>query len=119
MPDELTLYEYGRLAIKTASKETLDGWDATITCAALGLTGEAGEFADRVKKLLFHGHLLTQEEKDALRKEVGDILWYCNLAAVGLDTTLEWIARDNIEKLRLRYPEGFDSESSKRRYVKE
>ncbi len=80
--------------------------------AALGLTGEAGEFADAVKKGLFHQHGL---DKDHLTKELGDLLFYIRLAALGLGVSLEHIAEENDRKLRERYPEGFSVERSKHR----
>ncbi len=83
-----------------------------MTNAALGLSGEAGEFADTVKKHLFHGHPLDREE---LLKEVGDILWYAALACDALDASLGAVMAANIEKLRRRYPEGFSSERSQQR----
>ncbi|MGQ9481949.1 nucleoside triphosphate pyrophosphohydrolase family protein [Chloroflexus sp.] len=83
-----------------------------LTNAALGLSGEAGEFADTVKKHLFHGHPLNREE---LLKELGDILWYAALARDALDVRLSTVMAANIEKLRRRYPEGFSSERSQQR----
>lgn len=83
-----------------------------LTNAALGLSGEAGEFADTVKKHLFHGHPLNREE---LLKELGDILWYAALACDALDVRLSTVMAANIEKLRRRYPEGFSSERSQQR----
>lgn len=80
-----------------------------LTNAALGLSGEAGEFADTVKKHLFHGHPLNREE------ELGDILWYTALACDALDVRLSTVMAANIEKLRRRYPEGFSSERSQQR----
>jgi len=77
--------------------------------SALGLCGESGEFADLVKKNLFHGHDLNKEK---LISELGDILWYTARAAYGLGVTLEDIARKNITKLYKRYPDGFSSERS-------
>ena len=75
----------------------------------LGITGEAGEVADIIKKAAFHGHELDIPE---LEKELGDVLWYlANIASVvGLD--LSDIAEKNINKLKKRYPEGFSEERS-------
>lgn len=76
---------------------------------ALGLAGESGEFADEVKKHLFHGKELDQEK---LVKELGDILWYLAAAAKYLGVSLSDIAAKNNEKLRVRYPDGFSYEAS-------
>jgi len=83
-------------------KETMDYW-------VHGITGEAGEVADVVKKYRYHG--VTDFKGDdfltALEKELGDTLHglagMCNY----LDLNLATVARKNIEKLELRYPTGF------------
>jgi NTP pyrophosphatase (non-canonical NTP hydrolase) len=85
---------------------------ALLLNAALGLTGEAGEFADAVKKALFHHHGL---DKDQLVKELGDLLFYIRMAALGLNVSLEHIAEENDRKLRKRYPYGFTVERSRNR----
>ena len=77
---------------------------------SLGLAGESGEFVDLMKKHLYHGHYL---DLDAVRSELGDILWYLSSISEALDLNLEKIAEMNIEKLRARYPDGFDSDRSK------
>jgi NTP pyrophosphatase (non-canonical NTP hydrolase) len=77
--------------------------------AALGMTGEAGEFADQIKKWLYHKHPLDRAK---LKKEIGDVLWYCAQAAHGLGVSLGAIAEENIIKLQERYPEGFSHERS-------
>jgi len=75
----------------------------------LGLTGEAGEVADIVKKHIFHGHELDRKE---LIKELGDVCWYLSLLGHALDVPLDVIMISNIEKLRNRYPEGFSESAS-------
>jgi NTP pyrophosphatase (non-canonical NTP hydrolase) len=99
--------EYQRLALRTEApgrprRERLLN-------AALGLCGEAGEFADSLKKHEFHAHALDEAE---LRKELGDVLWYVALACDALGLQLGNVMEANIEKLRRRYPEGFSSERS-------
>jgi len=75
----------------------------------MGLCGESGEAIDIVKKHLHQGHPL---DKEKLSKELGDIAWYLAETAYALDLPLEKILRDNLEKLKNRYPEGFSSEKS-------
>lgn len=77
--------------------------------AALGLCGEAGEFADVVKKWFAQGHAL---DRDKAIKELGDVRWYLELAAWALGTTLEEVEQRNIAKLSARYPNGFDTNAS-------
>lgn len=79
---------------------------------ALGLAGESGEAADVLKKHLFHGHPL---DRDALKKELGDVLWYVAALASAADLTLDEVAQHNLDKLRARYPDGFDTQRSQER----
>lgn len=76
---------------------------------ALGLVGEAGEFAELVKKRLFHG---AEWDKERAAKELGDVLWYLARAAADLGLPLSEIAARNVAKLRQRYPAGFSAEAS-------
>lgn len=76
--------------------------------AALGLAGESGEFADHVKKILFHDQELTSERRAKMEKELGDILWYVNAGCKALGKNLVFTADRNIVKLSDRHPEGFD-----------
>ncbi len=69
----------------------------------LGLTGEAGEAADKVKKILRDkGGYASEEDKAELVKELGDVLWYVANVARYLDTDLSEIAKGNINKLESR-----------------
>ena len=83
-----------------------------LVISALGLNGEAGEYSELVKKHLFHGHPL---DVDACAKELGDILWYLFDAADAIGITEEEIAQRNIDKLRKRYPNAFNTERSMNR----
>lgn len=96
----MTGNEYQRLAMRTATSKCRD-----MANAALGLTGEAGEVADEIKKFLFHGHPLNPEK---VVKELGDVLWYVALMADLLNVSLDFVMEHNIEKLKRRYPDGFD-----------
>jgi NTP pyrophosphatase (non-canonical NTP hydrolase) len=80
-----------------------------LTNFAMGLAGEAGETVDIVKKHVFHGHEL---DKAKASKEIGDVLYYAAALATTLDLDLDVIALENVEKLRKRYPNGFNSADS-------
>ena len=103
----MTVNEYQKLAMTTLNP-ALDKKDVLIN-GVMGLCGESGEAIDIVKKWLAQGHELN---RDALAKELGDIAWYLAETATALDLNLEDVLEANIEKLRKRYPDGFDSERS-------
>lgn len=102
-----TFEEYSRAADRTISEKTAAfGQIGMLDAAALGLAGESGEFADHVKKILYHDQTLTDERREKMEKELGDILWYVNLAARALEIPLVVLANENIVKLAERHPEG-------------
>ena len=103
----MTVNEYQKLAMTTLNP-ALSKKDALIN-GVMGLCGESGEAIDIVKKHLAQGHEL---DKEKLAKELGDIAWYLAETATALDLNLEDIFRANIDKLKKRYPEGFDSARS-------
>lgn len=78
----------------------------------MGIAGEAGEVCDLLKKVAFHGHEL---DKDKLKKELGDVLWYVATLSTTAELSLKEVAEANVEKLRKRYPEGFDEVRSQNR----
>jgi NTP pyrophosphatase (non-canonical NTP hydrolase) len=84
--------------------------------AALGLSAEAGEFTEVVKKVFLQGKPYTQENAFHLKRELGDICWYLAQACMALDTDFNEILQMNYEKLSARYPEGaFDVYRSENR----
>lgn len=103
----MTINEYQELAMKTVNPKL--NKDEILINSVMGLCGESGEAIDIVKKWFAHGHELDREH---LKKELGDIAWYLAEAATALDLTLEEILEANIEKLRKRYPEGFETKRS-------
>ncbi len=103
----MEINEYQKLAMITLNPE-LDKKDVLIN-SVMGLCGESGEAIDIVKRWLAQGHEL---DKEHLKKELGDIAWYLAEAATALDSSLDEILQGNIDKLKKRYPEGFDKEKS-------
>jgi NTP pyrophosphatase (non-canonical NTP hydrolase) len=103
----MTLDDYQRLAARTLSPGQSPS--DRLANAALGLTGEAGEVAEHVKKHLFHGKPL---DRDAVVKELGDCLWYIAALAGVVGVSLDEIGATNIDKLRRRYPDGFSHQAS-------
>lgn len=106
----MTINEYQKLAMMTLNP-VLSEKDILIN-GVMGLCGESGEAIDIVKKHLAQGHEL---DKEALIKELGDIAWYLAETATVLGVSLEEVLTLNIEKLKKRYPEGFDVEKSIKR----
>ena len=99
--------DYQKLA-----NRTLYGNEQVLTNCALGVASETGEVVDLIKKYTFHGHDL---DKEALTKELGDVLWYLSQIAEWADIPFENVATQNIEKLEKRYPNGFSKEASQNR----
>ena len=103
----MTINEYQSLAMRTLNP-ALSEKDVLIN-GVMGLCGESGEAIDLVKKHLAQGHALDRE---GLIKELGDVAWYLAETAYALDVDLETVLAGNIEKLRRRYPQGFEREKS-------
>jgi len=102
----MTGNEYQSLALRTANGLTME---QLLTNGVMGMCGESGECVDMMKKHLFQGHDL---DKEHLAKELGDVSWYIAITAHALGYDLDTIFEMNIEKLRKRYPGGFDAERS-------
>lgn len=114
----MTANVYQKLASRTlidAPEDAITSAETMLVWNALGLTGEAGEVADLIKKAIFHRHGLEDATRAKLKKELGDVCWYVAAVCSGLGFTLEDVMQGNIDKLQERYPEGFTSEASKNR----
>ena len=99
--------EYQKAAMATLNP-ALDKKDA-LNNSVMGLCGESGEAIDIVKKWLMQGHEL---DKEHLVRELGDVAWYLAEAATALDIPLEAVFQGNLDKLRQRFPNGFDTGAS-------
>lgn len=122
--DGLTLNEYQRQSMRTAVDPEEDGaWWFQTSGFGLGLTGEAAEVlelavklaikagnaADLLKKQIHHEH---GPDREAMKKELGDVLWYVQGIARRYGLTLDEVAQGNIDKLKSRYPQGWTREDS-------
>ena len=97
----------------------LDGEGSNIQrllTASVGLSAESGEFMEIVKKMLFQGKPWTDDNREHLIIELGDVMWYVMQACSALDITLEDVVAGNVDKLKKRYPGGeFDVYHSENR----
>ena len=95
----MTLNQYQEEALKTAIYPE----DKKIIYPTLGLTGEAGEVAEKVKKVIRDNNQeFTDEKKRQIALEISDVLWYCATLAHDIGYTLEDIAQMNVDKLASR-----------------
>ena len=84
--------------------------------AAFGLTAEAGEFTEVVKKIILQGKPYNEDNVFHMKRELGDICWYIAQACMALDTSFDEIMEMNVDKLKARYPGGeFDVHKSENR----
>ena len=101
------------------SLDDLDGQGSNIhrlLTAAVGVSAEGGEFMEIVKKMVFQGKPVNDENIFHMKRELGDIMWYVAQACMALDTTFDEIIEMNVDKLQKRYPGGeFDVHHSENR----
>ena len=84
--------------------------------ASVGMCAEAGEFTEVVKKIVFQGKPVNEDNLFHLKRELGDIMWYVMQACMGLGVDLDEVIEMNIDKLKSRYPGGeFDAHYSENR----
>jgi len=104
----MNFLDYQREAIKTAQFTT--GSLRALSYTTLGLTGEAGEVAERIKKILREENRdldeIIAERRDDIVKEMGDVLWYLTALGREIGVTLEEVADANLKKLKSRYDRG-------------
>lgn len=103
----MTFREYQDLSKRTAGQH--NGQLDEIQNWTLGLSGEAGEVANLIKKAIFHSHGF---DYDGLVSELGDVLWYLAQLCTSLGLSLDTVAEENLKKLARRYPSGFSAEDS-------
>ena len=108
----MTINEYQKAALKTEPSFEEDEYLLRIINGVMGLNGEAGECIDLVKKHIFQGH---DFDKEHLVKELGDVAWYLAITADAIGYDLETIMQMNVDKLKVRYPKGFEEARSTHR----
>ena len=109
--------DYAALLSRTNKLEIEDDCNVPqLLTAALGLTAEAGEFTEVVKKIILQGKPYNEENVFHMKRELGDICWYIAQACMALDTTFDEIIEMNVDKLQARYPGGeFNVQKSENR----
>ncbi len=92
--------EYQKEARKTAVYPNIG---SNFIYPTLGLCGESGEIAEKIKKVIRDDNgIITEEKRELLKKELGDVLWYISNLASELNVSLSEIAEENIKKLKDR-----------------
>ena len=77
-----------------------------LTTAGVGLAAESGEFLEIVKKMVFQGKPWTDDNREHLIIELGDVMWYVANACIALDISFDDVIKGNVKKLEKRYPGG-------------
>ena len=100
----MTFSEYQKLAQRTDLAKNIRDWNDVYNFEKLlGLCGEAGEVADKFKKILRdRAGVVSEADRDEIVKELGDVLWYLAIIAEHLDVDFEQVAQVNIAKLASR-----------------
>ena len=107
---------FAQLLARLTELETQDADTPRLLTAALGMSAEAGEFTEIVKKVFLQGKPYNANNVEHLKIELGDILWYAAQACMALDVSFEEVMERNYLKLSARYPEGaFDVYCSENR----
>lgn len=108
--------EYSKLVERLNELEGQGADVSRLMTAAFGMSAEAGEFTEVVKKIFLQGKPYTEDNIFHMKRELGDLCWYLAQACMSLDTNFDEILQMNYEKLSARYPEGtFDVYRSENR----
>jgi NTP pyrophosphatase (non-canonical NTP hydrolase) len=108
--------DFAALLARLTELETQDADTPRLLTAAFGMSAEAGEFTEIVKKMFLQGKPYNADNVEHLKIELGDILWYAAQACMALDVSFEEVMERNYLKLSARYPEGaFDVYRSENR----
>ena len=108
--------EYPKLVDRLNELKTQGADVSRLMTAAFGMSAEAGEFTEVVKKIFLQGKPYTEENIFHMKRELGDLCWYLAQACMALNISFEEVLEMNYEKLSARYPEGaFDVYRSENR----
>jgi NTP pyrophosphatase (non-canonical NTP hydrolase) len=106
----ITLAEYQEFVEQMASPRSISDSESRYLLSAIGLAGEAGEFADLIKKAIFHKDGMDRAhvaiDKAKLISELGDLTWYLAFAASTVGVSLQSVLDGNVEKIKARYKTG-------------
>lgn len=102
------LQKYQQFCSST-SKE-FDSKNSEIANWGLGVAGEAGDIAGCIKKTIFHNN----DQIQGIRENIGDTMWYIAMICNFYNWNLEDILEENMNKLKQRYPNGFDEQKAQR-----
>ena len=104
-----SLKEYQKFCKKTAKK--FNSKEKEILTWGLGITGEAGDVASCIKKTFIH----KNNQKDGIRENIGDALWYAAMICNFFDWDIEEVLEENVKKLKKRYPKKFTFKNAQRK----
>ena len=108
--------EYPKLVDRLNELKAQGADVSRLMTAAFGMSAEAGEFTEVVKKIFLQGKPYTEDNIFHMKRELGDLCWYLAQACMSLNITFEEVLEMNYEKLSARYPEGsFDVYRSENR----
>lgn len=108
--------EYSKLVDRLNELEGQGADVSRLMTAAFGMSAEAGEFTEVVKKIFLQGKPYNEDNIFHMKRELGDLCWYLAQACMALDITFEEVLEMNYEKLSARYPAGsFDVYRSENR----
>ena len=108
--------EYPKLVERLNELEGQGADVSRLMTAAFGMSAEAGEFTEVVKKIFLQGKPYNEENVFHMKRELGDLCWYLAQACMALNISFEEVLEMNYEKLSARYPEGaFDAYRSENR----
>lgn len=112
----MNLKDYQKAALRTMSSDTpmYDVSPILVHCA-VGICTESGELLSSIKKSLFYGRDVDNEN---IKEEIGDLMWYIQNLCTERGWDLEEILSENIRKLQIRYPEKFTPEQATMRLDK-